>query len=39
MRGSNLTDESARNATSFANIKDIAPLPGRAVTFGISAAF
>lgn len=39
MRGSNLTDESARNATSFANIKDIAPLPGRAVTFGVSAAF
>jgi iron complex outermembrane receptor protein len=39
MRGSNLTDESARNATSFANIKDIAPLPGRAVTFGVRAAF
>ena len=39
IRGSNLTDESARNATSFANIKDIAPLPGRAVTFGVRAAF
>ena len=39
VRGSNLTDESARNATSFANIKDIAPLPGRAVTFGVRAAF
>jgi iron complex outermembrane receptor protein len=39
VRGSNLTDESARNATSFANIKDIAPLPGRAVTFGVRASF
>ena len=39
VRGSNLTDELARNATSFANIKDIAPLPGRAVTFGVRASF
>jgi iron complex outermembrane receptor protein len=39
VRGSNLTDESARNASSFANIKDIAPLPGRAVTFGVRASF
>jgi iron complex outermembrane receptor protein len=39
VRGSNLTDESARNATSYANIKDIAPLPGRAVTFGVRASF
>ncbi|CAM3001859.1 TonB-dependent receptor [Rariglobus hedericola] len=39
VRGSNLTDESARNASSFANIKDIAPLPGRAITFGVRASF
>ena len=39
VRGNNLTDETARNATSFANIKDIAPLPGRAVTFGVRASF
>ncbi|MET0263109.1 MAG: TonB-dependent receptor [Rariglobus sp.] len=39
VRGTNLTDEEARNATSFANIKDIAPLPGRAVVFGVRASF
>lgn len=39
IRGSNLTDELARNATSFGNIKDLAPLPGRAVTFGLRATF
>ncbi len=39
VRGSNLADTEARNATSFANIKDIAPLPGRAVTFGVRASF
>ncbi len=39
VRGSNLTDAEARNASSFANIKDIAPLPGRAFTFGVRATF
>lgn len=39
LRGSNLTDAEARNASSFANIKDIAPLPGRALTFGVRATF
>lgn len=39
VRGSNLTDAEARNASSFANIKDIAPLPGRALTFGVRATF
>jgi iron complex outermembrane receptor protein len=36
-RGSNLTDEEARVSTSF--LKDIAPLPGRSVTFGLRASF
>jgi iron complex outermembrane receptor protein len=39
VRGSNLTDAEARNASSFANIKDIAPLPGRALTLGVRATF
>ncbi len=39
VRGANLTDTEARNASSFANIKDIAPLPGRAFTLGIRATF
>ena len=39
VRASNLTDTEARNAASFANIKDIAPLPGRAITLGIRATF
>jgi iron complex outermembrane receptor protein len=39
VRGSNLTDAEARNASSFANIKDIAPLPGRTFTFGVRATF
>ena len=37
IRGSNLTDAEARVHTSF--LKDIAPLPGRSVTFGIRANF
>jgi iron complex outermembrane recepter protein len=37
LRGSNLTNEDARLHTSF--LKDIAPLPGRSVTFGIRANF
>ncbi len=37
VRGSNLTDEEARVSTSF--LKDIAPLPGRSVTFGVRASF
>lgn len=36
-RGSNLTDQDARVSTSF--LKDIAPLPGRSVTFGVRATF
>jgi iron complex outermembrane receptor protein len=37
MRGANLTDEDARMHTSF--LKEIAPLPGRSVTFGVRANF
>lgn len=37
IRGSNLTDEEARVHTSF--LKDIAPLPGRSVTFGVRTSF
>ena len=37
VRASNLTDEDARLHTSF--LKDIAPLPGRAVTAGVRASF
>ena len=37
VRGANLTDEDARLHTSF--LKDIAPLPGRNVTFGLRASF
>lgn len=37
VRGSNLADEEARLHTSF--LKDIAPLPGRAFTAGVSASF
>lgn len=37
VRGSNLTNEEARLHTSF--LKDIAPLPGRSVTFGLRASF
>ncbi len=34
---SNLTDRTARLATSY--IKDLAPLPGRSVAFGVRAMF
>lgn len=37
VRGTNLTDESARMHTSF--LKDIAPLPGRNVALGLRASF
>jgi iron complex outermembrane recepter protein len=37
VRASNLLDEEARAHTSF--LKDIAPLPGRAFTAGVSASF
>ncbi|MBC8039122.1 MAG: TonB-dependent receptor [Opitutaceae bacterium] len=37
LRGSNLTNEDARLHTSF--LKNIAPLPGRSVTFGLRATF
>ena len=37
VRGSNLTDEEARNHVSF--LKDIAPLPGRNLTLGLRASF
>jgi iron complex outermembrane receptor protein len=37
LRGTNLTDEEARNHISF--LKDVAPLPGRNVSFGIRATF
>ncbi|EIP99956.1 outer membrane cobalamin receptor protein [Opitutaceae bacterium TAV1] len=37
VRGSNLTDEDARLHTSF--LKDISPLPGRSVVFGLRAGF
>ena len=37
LRGSNLTNEEARVHTSF--LKDIAPLPGRSITFGVRASF
>ena len=36
-RGSNLTDEAARQHTSF--LKEIAPLPGRSLTAGIRVSF
>ena len=35
--GSNLLDEEARVHTSF--LKDVAPLPGRGVAFGVRAFF
>ena len=35
--GSNLLDEEARAHTSF--LKDLAPLPGRGVAFGVRAFF
>jgi len=35
--GSNLTNQTARLATSY--IKDVAPLPGRSVVFGVRAFF
>ncbi|GHF82944.1 TonB-dependent receptor [Thalassotalea marina] len=37
VKGNNLTDEEARVHTSF--LKDIAPLPGRGVEFGIRGSF
>jgi iron complex outermembrane receptor protein len=37
LRGRNLTDEEARNHVSF--LKNIAPLPGRDVSFGLRATF
>jgi iron complex outermembrane receptor protein len=37
LRGTNLNDAEARNNVSF--LKDVAPLPGRDVSFGIRAAF
>ncbi len=37
LRGTNLTNEEARMHTSF--LKNIAPLPGRAVTVGVRASF
>jgi iron complex outermembrane receptor protein len=37
LRGTNLTDEEARNHVSF--LKDVAPLPGRNVAFGIRTTF
>ncbi|HEY5895216.1 MAG TPA: TonB-dependent receptor [Chthoniobacterales bacterium] len=37
VKGSNLTDEEARLSTSF--LKDIAPLPGQSVVFGVSTVF
>lgn len=37
LRGTNLLDETARRHTSF--LKDRAPLPGRAVTVGISLSY
>lgn len=37
LRGSNLTNEEARQSTSF--LKDIAPMPGRGVVLGLRAEF
>lgn len=37
VKGSNLTDEEARLSTSF--LKDISPLPGQSVIFGVSTVF
>ena len=37
VKGTNLTDAEARLHTSF--LKDIAPLPGRGVLFGVKAEF
>lgn len=37
LRGTNLTDDEARLHTSF--LKEIAPLPGRGVRFGVKATF
>lgn len=37
VRGTNLTDEEARNHVSF--LKDLAPLPGRDVRLGVRVAF
>ena len=36
-RGTNLTDEEARNHQSF--LKDVIPLPGRSVTGGLRVTF
>jgi iron complex outermembrane receptor protein len=37
VRAANLTDEKARDNTSL--LKDVAPLPGRNVSLGLTAAF
>jgi iron complex outermembrane receptor protein len=37
LRATNLLDEEARNAVSF--LKDVAPLPGRAVLGGVRVTF
>jgi iron complex outermembrane receptor protein len=37
LRGTNLTDEEARNHVSF--LKNVAPFPGRDISFGIRASF
>ena len=37
MDGSNLLDEEARPHTSF--LKELAPLPGRGIEFGVRAFF
>ncbi|MEE8055694.1 MAG: hypothetical protein V3T38_06570 [Gammaproteobacteria bacterium] len=37
VRGTNLLNEDARRATSF--FKNVAPLPGRAITVGLRFAF
>jgi iron complex outermembrane receptor protein len=37
LKGTNLTDETAREHTSF--LKDVIPLPGRSVTVGLRASF
>ncbi len=37
LRGTNLTNEDARNHESF--LKDVLPLPGRSVLVGLKASF
>jgi iron complex outermembrane recepter protein len=37
LRGSNLTDEEARDHTSF--LKDVAPLPGRDIRLSVRLGF